>query len=158
MTEFIKPMDYTPEIRKCLTKLEARLFNTLIDYKSDDFLVLKSEDSIFVLANPVLGKEAIYDDFGKVVEYIPMRNITLVYYDHHCETEVHGHNFLLPISLPRLRVLRPDLCLKIENGMVTDCGIIELETVATKDWERQARNLILACMETMGEYPTIGPR
>lgn len=142
MSKIIKAIDYTAEIRECINKLEYRMASTLTDYEPEDFLVVKSDDTYFVLANPVLGEEAIYDDFGRVKEYIPVQNITLIYYDDPPETETPEYEFCLPIRLPRLRILRLDLCLKIEDGKVIDCTPADLESVAIGDWERQIKDLV----------------
>ena len=142
MSEIIGPRDYTPEIRRAIEKLEYRMAYTLTDYKPGDIAAFRDGDTVYVLANPVLGKEPIYDDFGQVIEYLSMHNITLIYYDGPPEVGSPEHDFKLSIRLPRLRILRPDLCLRIENGEVTDCGPIDLESLITNRWMEQIEDLI----------------
>lgn len=151
MSEIIKPADYTPLIQGCIKRLEYRMEATLTDYEPNDFLAIRDGDVVFVLANPVLGEEPIYDDFGQVTELVPMRNFTLLYYDGPPETGPPQQDFILKVRLPRLRVLRSDLCLKIEPDKVGDCDPDDLESVAVNDWKRQLESLIALCRRQLDE-------
>lgn len=134
MSEIVGLADYTPEIQACIERLRDRMEHTRVDYRLDDVLVVRDGDVTFVLANPVLGEEVMGDG-----ETIPMRNVTMVYYD--SPPEVWPSNWLR-IRLPRMRVFRPDLCLKIVDGKVMDCAVDDLEAVIVRDWERHVEGLL----------------
>lgn len=137
MSEIIRPVDYTLETQGCVEELAYRMANTLTDYEPSDFVVVKSDDVTFVLANPVLGEETMAEG-----EAVPMRNVTMVYYDGPPEVGTLEHGVKLHIRLPRVRVLRPDLCLKIVSDKITDCVFDDLEAVMVRDWEKQLKRLL----------------
>jgi hypothetical protein len=117
VSEIIAPCDYTPEIFAVIDELKSRMAWALIPYADEDILVLKYEGTIYVLANPVLGTEPIYNELGRVVDHVPLHNITLIY----TEDWIKGDGKSLAVTIPRLRILKPELCLRIsESGAVSD--------------------------------------
>jgi hypothetical protein len=80
---------------------------TNTQYTDDDIRVFDVSGVIFVLANPVLGDEAVFDADGDFEKMVPMHNLTVM---------PNGH-----VNTPSLRILRPDLCMRIElDGAITD--------------------------------------
>lgn len=117
ISEIITPCDYTPEIFTVIDEIKHRMDWMHIPYADDDILVLKHEETIYVLANPVLGTEPIYNELECIVDHVPLHNITLVY----TEDWIKGDGKSLTITSPRLRILRPELCLRIsESGEISD--------------------------------------
>ena len=105
--------DYTPEIHACIADLGYKMDQTCIPYKEEDILVLRHGDDVYVLANPVLGSEPIYDESGRVVDHVPMRNLTLVWQEDWLRVDRASDCLLFEVICPRLRVLRPELCIKL---------------------------------------------
>lgn len=119
MIEIIDPADYTSQIEHIIAKLKHRMDSTLVEYSEDDILVVENDGTIYVLANPVVGREPLYDEFGRIQEWIPLRNITLVWMNDRLSFERNR------LSRPELRIIRPDLCTMIlPDGIVTDGGFV----------------------------------
>lgn len=103
---------------------------------------------VYVLANPVLGSEPIYGESGRVVDHVPIHNLTLIWQEDWLKSRVGraSERFLFEIICPRLRVLRPELCIKLgATGEVVGelQRVIEEEEVywQTEGVERQWRRL-----------------
>jgi len=109
-------VDYTPQIEQVIAKLKHRMDSTLVKYSADDIMVIKDGDTIHILANPVVGEEPLYDELGDVKEWIPKRNITALWTDTWSSFEQNRS------SQPRLRILRPDLCMRILPDGTVDGG------------------------------------
>ena len=105
--------DYTPEIHACIAALGYKMDQVRIPYKEEDILVLRHGDAVYVLANPILGSEPIYDEFDRVVDHVLLRNLTLIWQEDWLKSRVGSDCLLFEVMCPRLRVLRPELCIKL---------------------------------------------
>lgn len=110
----IEPENYTPEIRSSILKLKSRMKNTLVTFTEQDIKVFENEGMAYILANPILGEEPLYDDMGNFQEMIPMYNLTVIYDKDWIQTERKDSQLIFTAKVPRLRVLRPDLCDRIK--------------------------------------------
>lgn len=119
-------------VLKCIERIKARLEYTCTPYNDDDFLVIENGGVIFVLCNPVLSEEAIYDEFGEVRDYVSLRNITVVYLNG-WKHNMPRDDFVLEIPMPTVRILRPDLCMKIVGDEITEGGETGLQNIVMKD-------------------------
>ena len=108
----VEPADYTPEILASINKIKNRMRNTLVSFTDDDIKVFEYVGIIYILANPILGEEPIFDDFGQFEKMIPMHNITIIYKDW-IQSEIVDDKLVFKGYRPRLRILRPDLCDRI---------------------------------------------
>ena len=108
--KLIEPDNYTPEIKTSITRIKNRMHHALIDFTDDDIKVFEHGDMYYILANPVLGEEPIYDNVGNFQEMTPMHNLTLIYDDDWLSTRMDGNKLVFTSKIPRLRILRPDLC------------------------------------------------
>lgn len=125
----IRPEDSTVEINDCVAKLRCRMAWTCTLYEEEDILVLAYGDDVYILANPVLGSEPIYDEFGRVIDRVPMRNITLIWQ----EDWLKGDASTLTVTLPRLRILRPDLCTRLNSGKTTVGPVAEMQSIIEEE-------------------------
>lgn len=132
----IEPDDYTSRIRQIMATLFHRMNLTLTEYsRTDDIIVIQDGNITYVLANPVLGREPLYNEFGKFEKWIPTRNITAIWSD---DWKMHTPDQeKFTIRQPRTRVIRPDLCMKIlPDGTVIDGGIVPNELISTPHSDR----------------------
>lgn len=111
--KLIEPDNYTPEIRASILKIKSRMKNTLVSFTEQDIKVFENEGMAYILANPVLGQEPLYDEMGNFQEMIPMYNLTVIYDRDWIQTEVKDNQLIFTAKVPRLRILRPDLCDRI---------------------------------------------
>ena len=117
---------WTPEIQRCVDEIVHRAFLTLTPCERSDIRVFQYEDAIYILGNPVLREWEILDETtGKPTgEIEKIHNITLEYMEGGLQLERKVDEskskvlFKSTISMPRVIVLRPDLCVKLENGHV----------------------------------------
>lgn len=115
MARVIEVKDYSLEIYACIAELKFRMAQTCTPCEDDDILVLCHGDDTHILANPILGNESIYDEFGRVVDHIPLHNITLIWQEDWLRSRVDSDCLLLEAICPRLRVLRPELCIRLRS-------------------------------------------
>lgn len=111
----ITPENYTPEIKTSIQKIKNRMHQTLVNFMDEDIKVFEYENSVYILANPILGEEPIFDNMGNFQEMIPMYNLTIIQDEDwlKTETDTDRHRLKFIIKIPRLRILRPDLCDRI---------------------------------------------
>lgn len=134
MTEqLIDPADYTPEIQACVSRLKHRMDVMLTGYEDGDVRAFQVGDEVYVLANPVLGEEPVYDEFGQVKELVPMRNLTLIYPQDRLSLE----GGMLKVKLGRVRILRPELCMKIVGGEIGDGGNLPHPQVGARETQSE---------------------
>lgn len=119
MSRILNRMEYTADVLKCIVELEYHMQLTCTPYKEEDIIVCENEDDLYVLANPVLGMEPIFDELGRLRECVSLRNLTLI-----C-----AHDFIqfgpltedgqieVKIKMPALRVMRPDLCVRLSKAV-----------------------------------------
>lgn len=86
--------------------------NTLVEFTDKDIIVVENEKTIYILGNTILGTEPIYDDFGNIKEMVPMYNLTIICSDF-LETKRDDNILTFITKIPKLRILRPDLCTRI---------------------------------------------
>jgi hypothetical protein len=116
----INPQDYTQDIKNIILEIKSRMKNTLVDFDEQDIKVFEHKDEIYILANPVLGEEPIYSELGNISEMTPMRNLTIIYDRDWLALNNTDMKLTVSIKNPRLRILRPDLCVKIAKGSKQD--------------------------------------
>lgn len=110
--KLIEPESYTPEILQSILSIKTRMTITSVRFTEDEIKVLEVDDTIYILANPVLGEETIIDENENPVR-VPMRNITVIYDKDWVQSTVEGDKLVFRTKIPRLRILRPDLCERI---------------------------------------------
>lgn len=110
----IEPENYTPEIRSSISKLKSRMKNTLVAFTEQDIKVFENEGMVYILANPIVGQEPLYDEMGNFLEMIPAYNLTVIYDKDWLKTERKDNQLIFTTKVPRLRILRPDLCDRIK--------------------------------------------
>lgn len=103
------------EIQACIADVKFRMDWARIPYEEGDILVLWHGDNVYILANPILGSEPIYDEFGRVVDHVPLHNITLLWQEDWLKSHVNYDSdcVIFEIVCPRLRVLRPEFCVRL---------------------------------------------
>ena len=121
----IEPADYTPEILASIARIKDRMRRTMVSFTDDDVRVFEYEGFIYILSNPVMGEEPLFDEFGQFEKMAPMHNLTLIYdkgepiiknnwYGRYLITN-NEVKYVFTMEKPRLRILRPDLCDRIES-------------------------------------------
>ena len=109
----VETKDYTSEIHACVAELRYKMDQTCTPHKEEDILVLRMDDDVYILANPVLGSEPVYDEFDRAVDHIPLHNITLLWQEDWLKSRVDSDCLLFEVICPRLRVLRLELCIRL---------------------------------------------
>lgn len=110
----IPPEGYTPEIIARIERIKYRMRSTLVEFTENDIKVFRHSNFIYILANPILGEEPIFDDMGRLIEMIPLYNLTIKLDKDWLKTERVESALKFTAKIPRLRVMRPDLCDRIE--------------------------------------------
>jgi len=92
---------------------------TSTDFTDDQIKAFDNDGILYILANPLLGEEPIFDRGGNFLRMEPMYNITLMKDKNWVGTKWNDGKFVATVKLPELRVLRPDLCFRIKpEGIV----------------------------------------
>ena len=112
--KLLKPEEYTFEILAHIQEIKNKMDSTLVEYSDSDILVFEYAESIYILANPIVRKEYIYDVCGKYVTTEKIYNITLIYEDG-LKTRQQEDKLIFTMILPRLRIIRPELCKRIDK-------------------------------------------
>lgn len=120
----INPIDHTPEMIRAIFEVKYRMDCALIDYEDEDVQVCDGGDAVYVLANPILDEEAIYDESGRIERYVPVRNITIIWPHNWLQIVPRGDGLGLDVKTNlKVRILRTDLCIRLrkdaENGIGT---------------------------------------
>ena len=105
----IESNEYTQQILEQIEIIKSRMRNTLTDFTDDQIAVFDVDGVFYILANPPLGEEPIFDRFGNFVKMVPMYNITIMNDKDWISFNQEG----MSVKQPRLRILRPDLCARI---------------------------------------------
>jgi len=132
--KIIKPEDFTIEIIETINVLKYRMRQTCAKFQESDIIVVEYDDVVFVLANPILGWDVVERGCEGCLHewniqgderacnlcgetYLARHNITLVYWD---KSRVDSASLEFAGTMPRLEILRPDLCFRIEmDGAIT---------------------------------------
>lgn len=125
MERLIDPSEYTAEINSCIDLLKYRMEMTLITFSDNDIRVIENEGIIYILANPILGEEPILDECGQFEKMAPLYNLTLRFEDNWLTTEVVADHLKFMTKASRLRILRPELCMRINQDNSIDDGFIQ---------------------------------
>lgn len=112
MEKLIELESYTPEILQSILNIKTRMTITSVCFTEDEIKVFEVGDTIYILANPILGEETIIDENDNPIR-VPMRNLTVIYDKDWIQSSVEGDKLVFRTKIPRLRVLRPDLCERI---------------------------------------------
>jgi hypothetical protein len=108
----ISPENYTEDIKNAIEDIKSKMENSLIEYSDNDIDVFQHGNSVYVLANPRLGIDPIFDELGEIKECVPLYNITLI-----CnENRLSFEDGEIKFKLPKIRIIRPDLCIRIDYG------------------------------------------
>lgn len=111
--QLIKSEDYTSEILAKIELIKNRMTNSLVEFTDDDIKVFRHNDSVYILGNPLLGEEPIFDSLGNFEKMVPMWNLTIIFDEDFVETKRTENGLQITVKIPRLRVLRPELCERI---------------------------------------------
>lgn len=97
--ELISLEDYTKDIIDAIIDIKHRMDCISIKHSDDDIKVIRHDNSIYILANPQLGIEPVFEDDEFVGEE-PLYNITLMH---------------LKFNMtPRVRIIMPELCTRLD--------------------------------------------
>jgi hypothetical protein len=107
--KLIEAQDYTDDIVKAIADIKNVMDNTLVEYSDKDIQVFQYGNIVYILANPQLGTEPVFDEVGRIKEMVPLRNITLIYPEDWLSFEGNKIKY----KMPRLRIMRPELCARI---------------------------------------------
>ena len=110
MEQLIQQADYTSEINSAISELRYLMQNTGIGFDADTIKVFRDGNFAYVLANPIVGAKLILDNDGNPVE-MPLYNITALYTDNFIS---HRNNPIVFNGPNQLRIIRPELCKRIE--------------------------------------------
>lgn len=114
MTErLIPPEEYTPEINAAIAEIRYRMDYTLTSYNEDTIVVFEHDGKIYVLGNPILGEELVINSDG-ILESVPLYNLTIQHDGNWINPGWENGKYKVTVKQPRLRILRPDLCKRIE--------------------------------------------
>lgn len=112
MEHILTSEEYTPEIQSHIYQIKNRMRNTLIEFTDKDIIVVENEGVIYILGNPVLGRDPVFDEFGNFKEFIDLYNITIID-NGPIRTELNNGKLTFFKPIPTLRILRPELCARI---------------------------------------------
>lgn len=113
----------SPELEGAIIEAAMRIMyraqSAQIKCNREDILIYynDSSDCWFVLGNPILYWQEIFDTDGKFLEKVPIRNISLEYQDQIIqEMSITSEGaYKVKYSLPRVLTLIPELCIRISQ-------------------------------------------
>jgi hypothetical protein len=118
--KIIEPINYTPQILGIVEILKDRMRSTLIEFTDDQIKAFDVDGILYILANPQLGEEVVLDKNGHS-EIVPMYNITLMHDRDWVRTKYTDRGkYVVEVKQPELRILRPDLCFRIQPEGIID--------------------------------------
>lgn len=121
MEKLIDPSEYTPQTLEIIETLKHRMRNTLIEFTDDQIKIFDVDGILYILANPRLGEEPVFDKQENFLTMVPMYNLTIVHDGDWIRTELTDEGkHTVKIKQPRLRILRPDLCFRIKSGEIVE--------------------------------------
>lgn len=114
MEKGIQPEHYTPEILRCVERIKDRMDFTNTIFNDSDIKVFELDTGdIYILANPQLGYESIFDDFGNFIEMVPLYNLTELRDENWFDSKRIEDEWIVNVKMPRIKIMRPDLCIRI---------------------------------------------
>lgn len=105
-------------VERAKSELEFRMRHTGIEYKPEQIGVFEHDGRVYVLCNPLLKEEVKYTnpDGKEIILEQRTYNITAVWEDRPMPPKIDFQATACIVSLdaPRIVILRPDLCARIE--------------------------------------------
>lgn len=113
MEKLIDPRDYTLKTLGCIEQVKHRMDCTNVAFTDQDIKVFEYNGETYILSNPRLGCEPIYDDLGRIIRIVPLHNITMMQDRDWIKTSWIEDKWIVDVKIPKLRIMRPELCVKI---------------------------------------------